>query len=519
MPAIITDDHRKNNANAFVTDVNTLALDSPLTQASGYYIGIGKSDPWNDETSPPTPSGSELERQDAIQNLISMKLLSSSNIERLLPKTNQSWTSSKVWKRYDRTDRTCFNIAYDGSTVTSRGCYAIGSDGYLYICLDNNGGANSTIAPQSSYDSPSATANGEVSQGADGYIWARIGEVPTGSDFANSTTFFEIPTNITPPANSTQGLLYGFKIVSAGSGYTNGIYPATLRYTQIDGTTVTTALNILVAGGKVTEVISGDSPMSSPVDSLILSDFVGFGVGSRNGILKASINFTTAPTTDSPYVEAEIQPLIAPSGGFGANNLDVFPAFYLGVSSDFNGTDSGETPVDLTFRQVSIVKSPKFDSVNDSPIDYGTIDSLSYILMDGSVNLSSITPGSGWYVEKTTTGEKAWIDYIDASGTPDKIYFHQNSSTTVTQDLLPVSGTIKMYNASGVQQPNSSTTFAYTSIVDAEHYDDALDVSPLNSPITLSQLDLTGEVLMLDNRIYITRSSAQNDKVRIVLQF
>ena len=135
--------------------------------------------------------------------------------------------------------------------------------------------------------------------------------------------------------------------------------------------------------------------------------------------------------------------------------------------------------------------------------------------------LSSITPGSGWYVEKTTTGEKAWIDYIDASGTPDKIYFHQNSSTTVTQDLLPVSGTIKMYNASGVQQPNSSTTFAYTSIVDAEHYDDALDVSPLNSPspITLSQLDLTGEVLMLDNRIYITRSSAQNDKVRIVLQF
>ena len=343
----------------------------------------------------------------------------------------------------------------------------------------------------------------------------RIGQVPTGSDFVNSSTFFEIPTNITPPANSTQGLLYGFKIVSAGSGYTNGIYPATLRYTQIDGTTATSNLHIVVSGKKVTSVFSGDSP----ADALLLSDFVGFGVGSRNGILKASINFTTAPTTDSPYVEAEIQPLIAPSGGFGANNLDVFPAFYLGVSSDFNGTDSGETPVDLTFRQVSIVKSPKFDSVNDSPVDYGTIDSLSHIVMNGSVNLSSITPGSGWYVQNITTGQKAWIDYIDASGTPDKIYFHQNSSTTVTQDLLPVSGTIKMYNASGVQQPDASTTFAYTAIVDSEHYDDALDVSPLNSPITLSQLDLTGEVLMLDNRTSITRSSSQNDKVRIVLQF
>jgi len=515
MPAIITDDHRKNNANAFVTDVNTLALDSPLTQASGYYIGIGKSDPWSDETTPPTPSGSELERQDAIQNLISMKLLSSSNIERLLPKTNQTWSSGKVWKRYDRTDRTCFNIAYNGSTVTSRGCYAIGTDGYLYLCLDNNGGANSTVAPQSSYDSPSATANGEVSQGSDGYMWVRIGQVPTGSDFANSSTFFEIPTNITPPANSTQGLLYGFKIVSAGSGYANGTHPAKLRYTQIDGTTATSNLHIVVSGKKVTSVFSGDSP----ADALLLSDFVALGVGSRNGVLKASIDFTTAPTTDSPYVEAEIQPLIAPADGFGANNLDVFPAYYLGVSSDFNGTDSGETPVDLTFRQVSIIKSPKFDSVNDSPIDYGTIDSLSHIVMDGSVNLSSLTPASGWYVQNTTTGEKAWIDYIDHSGTPDKIYFHQNSSTTVTQDLLPNSGTIKIFNVSGVQQPDASTTFAYTSIVDSEHYDDALDVSPLNSPITLSQLDLTGEVLMLDNRTSITRSSSQNDKVRIVLQF
>jgi hypothetical protein len=517
MAAIITDDHRKNNANAFVSDVNTLALDSPLTQATGYYIGIGKSDPWPNESIPPTPSGSELERQDVIQNLISLKLLSSTNIERLLPKTNQTWSSGKVWKRYDSTDRTCFNINYNGSVVTSRGCYTIGSDGYLYLCLGNNGGATSTIAPQSSYDSPSNAVDGEVTEGSDGYIWVRIGEVPTGSDFANSSTFFEIPINITPPVNSTQGLLYGFKIVSAGSGYTNGTYPATLRYTRKNGTTATASLHIVVSSQKVTAVYSGDSP----ADAMTLSDFVALGVGKTNGILKASIDFTSAPSTDSPYTEAEIQPLIAPSAGFGANNLDVFPAYYVGVSSDFDGNDSpsDENPVNLTFRQVSIIKSPTFDSANDSPQSFGTIDSLSHIVMDGSEDLSSLSPVSGWYVEKTTTGEKAWIDYIDTTGTPNKIYFHQNSSGTVTQDLLPESGTLKIFNATGVQQPNVSTTFDYTSIVDSEHYDDALNNSPLNSPITLSQLDLSGEVIMIDNRTSITRSAVQNDKVRIVLQF
>ena len=139
--------------------------------------------------------------------------------------------------------------------------------------------------------------------------------------------------------------------------------------------------------------------------------------------------------------------------------------------------------------------------------------------MDGSEDLSSLSASSGWYVEKTSTGEKAWIDYIDTTTTPDRIYFHQNSSGTVTQDLLPVSGTLKILNATGVQQPDVSTTFDYTSIVDSEHHDDALDNSPLNSPTTLSQLDLSGEVLMIDNRTAITRSAAQNDKVRIVLQF
>ena len=517
MAAIITDDHRKNNANVFVSDVNTLALDSPLTQATGYYIGIGKSDPWSVESAPPAPIGSKLERQDVIQNLISMKLLSSTNIERLLPKTNQTWSSGKLFKSYDSTDRTCFNINYDGSTVTSRACYTIGSDGELYLCLGNNGGANSTVAPQSSYDSPSNINDGEVTEGSDGYIWVRIGELASGSDFANSSTFFEIPINITPPANSTQGLLYGFKIVSAGSGYTNGTHPATLRYTRINGTSATANLHIVVSGKKVTAIYGNDSPAAA----MTLANFVALGVGATNGIVKASIDFTSAPSTDSPYTEAEIQPMIAPPEGFGSDNLDIFPAYYVGVSSDFDGNDSpdGETPTSITFRQVSIIKSPAFDATNDSPVDFETIDSLSHIVMDGSEDLSSLSASSGWYVEKTSTGEKAWIDYIDTTTTPDRIYFHQNSSGTVTQDLLPVSGTLKILNATGVQQPDVSTTFDYTSIVDSEHHDDALDNSPLNSPITLSQLDLSGEVLMIDNRTAITRSAAQNDKVRIVLQF
>ena len=81
MSAIITDDFRRNNADAFVTAINTLAVDSPLSQSTGFYVGIGKSDPWLDDTAPPTPTGSELERQDVLQNLNSMKLIESNEFE------------------------------------------------------------------------------------------------------------------------------------------------------------------------------------------------------------------------------------------------------------------------------------------------------------------------------------------------------------------------------------------------------------------------------------------------------
>ena len=502
MSAIITDDFRKNNANAFVTAVNTLATDSPASAGTGYYVGIGKSDPWSDDTTPPTPVGSELERQNVLQNLISMKLLEASEIERLLPKTNQTWSSGRKYKVYDTTDRTCFNQTITGGSIDDYSCYAIYSDS-LYLCLSNGGGVNSTIAPGTCVTSADAAISGtvgEVGEGSDNYIWVNIGAIDVaGSAFKDSTTFFEIPTNITPPANSTQGLLYGFKIVSAGSGYTDNVLSATLRYTQIDGTTATSTLYIRVEDTEVKEVLSIDSPSGG---SLTLSDFEGFGVGASNGIVKASIYFDNSP--EQPFItQCEIQPMFAPPEGFGGNNLDVFPPYYVGVATDFTNTDDGETLVNTKFRQVSIIKNPIIDRTEDSPEEYLSINCLPYLEL-GTLSSTSIESGS--YLVVTATGEKAWIDYIDSSTSPKRIYFHQNSTWPITQDALPATGTIELFSPSDVSLESGR---AYSAIVRGEH-----DSSP-----SLSQLDISGDIILLHNITPILRSSVQAEKVRITLQF
>jgi hypothetical protein len=488
MSAIITDDFRRNNADAFVAAINTLATDSPVSQSTGYYVGIGKSDPWLDDNSPPSPTGSEIERQDVRQNLISMKLIESNEVERLLPKTNQNWVTGRPYKAYDPTDRTCFNQTIVGSSINEYACYVI-YGGVLYLCLSNNAGGNSTVTPSSA-----AAADGDVGQNdGDSYIWTRIGTIPTLSDFVDSSTFFEIPPNLSSGVIDTKGLLYGFKVVNGGAGYSavDGDYAATLRYTQLDGTTATAAVRINIVFGVVTSV---GSATSSPLgDPIALSEFQGFGVGASNGIRKASVMFDSEP---SYTTRADIQPLFAPAAGFGADNLDVFPPFYVGIAADFVGGDANaagtnETLVDTKFRQVSILKNIDM-TADDSPEAYGVVNSLQRMNLSASISLTS---DSYRYFIVDGSGEKAWIDYIDS--TNDYIYFHQNGAADVTQDAIPSSGTVTVYNSSDV----SMGDFAYGSITAPEH--DAY----------------SGDVIMVDNRVPILRSSVQTEKVRIILQF
>jgi len=278
--------------------------------------------------------------------------------------------------------------------------------------------------------------------------------------------------------------------VNGGAGYStvDGAKAAKLRYTQLDGTTATTAVKINVVDGVITSV--GNSTDGS---ALTLSQLQAFGTGASNGIRKASVMFDSEPTSTT---RADIQPLFAPAAGFGADNLDVFPPFYVGIAADFVGGDANsantnETLVDTKFRQCSIIKNIGM-TADDSPHAFSVVNSLQRLNLSASI---SVTSDSGWYFIVNTSLERAWIDFIDT--TNNKIFFHQNSSADITQDAIPSSGTVKVYNAADVQQ----VEIAYGSITAPEH----------NA--------FTGNVIMVDNRVPILRSSVQTEKVRIILQF
>lgn len=498
--AIITDHFRKSLLSLLETEIKT-------TNTGKYWIGIGKSDKWTtdsitgtSELVPPAPENSVRHNEDVIHNLIALKKIASDGVDRLVLKSNHTWGTGKVYKVYDPSDLTSFNHDISaGGGITKFGCYVISGD-KIYICLANSGNGVSTINPTG--------VTSYIAEFNDNYIWVEAGKIGQAGKFQNSTTFVELPTNGADNSNTwndtnataaTGGLLYGFKIVNAGEGLNTNVnnLELKLRGQRINGTSFDITLNGVTNGeGILTGLADSDG------NPLELTDFQGYGVGTT-GIKYATVDYTVGDNVTEPV----IVPLIAPPSGFGVgtnSNYELFPARYIGLSVDFEPSDSTDVRTDVSFRQVSLVYNPTQDSssstdgIEDSPATTDTMDSLGFITT-GSLLSLNVLDFSGYYLQYQTTGERAWIDsVIPSGGSASKVFFHQNSEEKINLKQLPSTGTFDIFDPDGnVASPDITIS--------------ALDETPEHT-------DDTGTVLFVENRSPIKRSQAQKEEVRLVLQ-
>ena len=530
--AIITEEFRKNQANLLIADITKTQEADHL----GYYIGIGKSDRWGANDVAPAPTGSKIEKEDVINNLIALARIEEAAICKLAIKTNQEWASGRKFKVYDPGDLTCFN---SNTVADVRGCYCYYEE-KVYLCLGNGAGGQSVGSAVAVVNPPDgqATVLGDPGEntGGDGYIWVLIGDFIANSEFTDSTTFFELPVALTvgtananTARDASAGLIHGFAIRNEGSGYTPTTGTATkdakLRFTKLDGTNATANVKVEIIDGKVKRVLAADG------EDFALADFEALGLGASNGATqgRASVSITGA---GNPTTSAAIDVLIGPSVGYGVDdNLEIFPPFFLGLTYDFTQNTTGDTLTDISFRQVSIIKNPQrandlastTSGTNlDSPgndFDWGgadtstnTLDSLRSVPVSSGTlpALGTGVTSEGYYMVDESSGEQAWVDYIDNTANEERIYFHQNSSFTHTGEASPnqfngslgdpwpaTASNIKMYDAGGNEV---GTSIVVGAISEPEHVEN------------------TGEVIFLENRSGIRRTSAQTEKVRIILQ-
>ena len=526
MAAIITDQIRILNAKNFVAGVST--------STNSYYAFVGLPNPtayqsdW--DSSPPAPVDNFDNMNDFHDTMLAVKRVTSTDVKQIVPKLN--WNSGTTYDYY-RHDYSISNAPPNsgGTSLYTANYFVVNSDFRVYICLQN-GTTPETPDGKPSLDEPTFTDLEPRTPGTsgDGYIWKYLYSIkPADLIKFDSTDFMPVPRDWGSDAadaavknNATDG---GIKIVVVKNRGT-GIGTANQTYTRVpikgDG-----------FNAECTVVVNNDAQ----VESVTVSN-EGFGYTYGNVDLAAG----SVPT---PTSQPTLDVIIPPPGGHGADIYRELGAtnalMYARIEND------AEIPDFITgnqFSRIGILENPKaFNSNEILTLDKA---SAAYALRLSGTGYSSVTFTADDYVRQTvatgstavgrvisydqTTGVlKYWQDRtiagfatagssgISTALTPTHLDLNVPSYNTTRFTSEPAAGG-SVTIVGGSSNLSISTAFSglSTTLNNRTYYLGQSFTKGVSNP----EIDkYSGNMIYVDHRPSITRSSNQKEDIKIILQF
>jgi hypothetical protein len=516
MAAIITDQIRILNAKNFVSGVTT--------SDNSYYSFIGLPNPteiqsdW--DVNPPSPKDNFDEENNYWDTMIALKKINSSDIRQVIQK--RTWSSGTSYDMY-RHDYSRSNTAkVSGSTsLYSASYYVLNSDYRVYICLQN-GMTPENPNGRPSLDEPTFTDLEPRSAGDsnDGYIWKYLYTIkPTDIVKFDSTNFMPVPLNWETGAdnasvrdNAVDGSIKIVSITNRGVG----VGTANRTYTRVpikgDG-----------AGAECTIVVNNDQKIESITVS---SQGSGYTYGNVDIVSGNVPTGTTSPTFDV---------IIPPKGGHGADIYRELGAYNVLVYSRIE--NDSENPDFITGNQIArigIVENPQsFGSISLLNTDkasavyamrligagYSSASFTADSIITQTVGTGVTAAGKVLSYEPTTGVLKYWQDRtlsgFNTVGTAQSNPVYGYELTQFTN--APITGGSLTING-GSTTLSISTSFSGISTVinNRTYYLGQSFSGGLSNP---EAKKYSGNIIYVDNRPSITRSSNQKEDIKIILQF
>ena len=514
MAAIITDQIRILNAKNFVSDVGVNA----------YYSFIGLPNPtdyqsdWN--TTPPSPKDNFSQENDYWDTMIAMKKINSSDVRQVVPK--RLWSSGTTYDMY-RHDYSRSNTArVSGATnLYSASYFVLNSDYRVYICLQNGTDPDNPNG-RPSLDEPTFTDLEPRSAGTsgDGYIWKYLYTIkpsevvkfetsdymPVPSDWATETD------NAAVRDNAVDGSIKIVTITNRGAG----IGTANTTYTRVpikgDG-----------SNAECTIVIGADQK----VDSVVVSNQgSGYTYGNLDLVAGGVPTGSTRPTFDV---------IMSPQGGHGADIYRELGAFNVLMYSRIE--NDNENPDFITGNQIArigIVQNPRqFGS--SSVLTADKVSAVSALRLTGTGYSSASFTADTYITQTVSTGVTAVGRVVNYDQTTGVLKYWQDRSvsgfnTVGTAQTNPTYGfNLTEFTASpstggslsivgGSVNLSISTSFTGVSTVinNRTYY---LGQTFTNGVANSEVNKHAGNIIYVDNRPAITRSSNQKEDIKVILQF
>ena len=497
MPAIITNKFRLNNAEQFHE-----SFSEPANNI--YYLGIGRPQAWGTSTradgrtdyegtdsNPTTPGDTVVNEFYTFDELTAAKRITGSDISFVIPRRN--WTSGTVYDIY-RHDYGEYTTGSTSTRITSTSgattlldstFYVLSSDRNVYKCLNNNNGATVSDEPTGVSTTPITTT--------DGYIWKYMYTLSAAqqSNFL-STDFMAIATNanagtdhLNVISNAVDGAIDIIKIKSAGSGGTNG----TFSNISIRGDGTGGLCEVVVSGGAVTSVTVTTRGTGYTFGTVSNAQIVSAGSTSLSG--------------------SELDVIIPPKGGHGANALEELGGFFVMLNTSIEGnesTNSGDFSAVNDFRKIALLRDPTKSS--------SAVTSTTARLTKAIKIAASPTPGTFTVdeeINQSTTGAVGKV--VEWDSVNGILYYiqtrHNDAGIDSNGNLTDFSGAnvITGQSSSATGTPDTSVSSTVNNVIFASGY-------------SVPEIDHdTGDVLYVENRTPITRAVDQTENIKLIIEF
>ena len=517
MSAIITDQLRILNAKEFVASV--------ASTANSYYSFVGLPNPtdvsstW--DTDPPDPRDNFDEENNYWDTMIALKKIGSSDIKQVVRKV--TWTSGITYDMY-RHDIKAENPSKPSNSITiyDANYYVMNSDYRVYICLQNGTNPENTSG-RASLDEPTFTdlEPREAGTSGDGYIWKYLYTIsPSDIIKFDSTEFMPVPadwsSNSTVAAvrdnASTSGQLKIVTVTNRGVG----MGTASRTYTKVpirgDGT-----------GAECTVVVNSNSKVESVTVSSGGSGYTYGTVDLAGG---------GAPTgTTSPVFNV----IIPPQGGHGADVYRELGARNALIYSRIeNDTENPDFITGNQIARIGIVQNPQaYDSTSNLELDkasavyalkltgagYSSATFTADARFTQTVGVGSTAIGRVVSYDSTTGVLKYWQDRSLVGFNTDG---SQNTDPTHGFNLLrftstpATGGSVNILGGSTTLAIQTSFTGISTVINSRTYYLGQSFTQGVSQPEVKKY---SGNIIYVDNRPSIIRSTSQKEDIKVILQF
>ena len=516
MAAIITDQIRILNAKNFLSGVTSTA--------NAYYSFIGLPNPTDIEstwdTSPPSPKDNFDEEDNYWDTMIALKKINSSDARQVV--TRRLWTSGTTYDMY-RSDYSRTNTAkVSGATnLYAATYYVINSDYRVYACL-HNGIDPDNPNGKPSLDEPTFTDLEPKKAGTsgDGYIWKYLYTIkPSDIVKFESTDFIPVPTDWSTNSdvasvrdNAVDGSIKIVTITDRGVG----LGTANSTYTKVpiygDGT-----------GAECTIVINNDQKVSDVTVSTAGQNYTYGNVDLEAGGVPTG---TTRPTFDV---------IISPPGGHGKDIYRELGAYnvllYSRIENDI------ENPDFITGNQIArvgIIENPK--ATSGALLSADKASAVGALRLTGAGYSSATFDADAYFTQTVSAGTTAAARVVNYDQTTGVLKYWQDRTvagfnTVGTAQTNPTygynltaftaspgtNGSLTITPTSGSNLAiDTSFTGVSTVINNRTYYLGQEFTSGLASP---EVKPYSGNIVYVDNRPSITRSTNQKEDIKVILQF